>query len=113
MPRNEFTLTKRIFPNKIKIFYYYAYDESGKRVKFSTGKHTKAEALQYYIDLAKKGKLIPQKKDKTDFKTFSKNWFTDKCLYIKGKKTKADTIGLVTALICLLTAIIELISKLI
>lgn len=30
-----------------------------------------------------------------------------------GKKNKADTIGLVTALICFLAAIIELISKLI
>ena len=91
MPRNEFTLTKRIYPNKIKIFYYYAYDENGKRVKFSTGKHTKAEALQYCIDLAKKGKLIPKKKDKTNFKTFSENWFTDKCLYIKGKKQRGQT----------------------
>ena len=88
MPRNEFTLTKRINKNKIKIFYYYAYDESGKRVKFSTGKHTKAEALQYCIDLAKKGKLIPQKKDKTDLKPFLKTGLQINVFTSKAKKLK-------------------------
>lgn len=89
MPRNEFTLSKR---KDSKIYYYYTYDETGKRVKFSTGKRTKAEAMQYCIELAKKNQLIPKKKNKTDFKTFSENWFIlDKCLYIKGKKQRGQT----------------------
>lgn len=80
----EYRIYKRIVKGKT-IYYYYVYDEDGKRLFFTTGQTTKAAAETYCLNLYKKGTLLPQKKDKTLFHTYVTDfWNYDKSAYIQG-----------------------------
>lgn len=55
--RKEFSLFKRKMPSGKYVYYYYVYDENGKRVPRSTGERTKAKALAYILRRRDEGKL--------------------------------------------------------
>lgn len=98
--REPFTLTKRNTGKKI-VYYYFAYDDQGKRRKFSTGCTTKSQALAYTMELYKSDSLIPVKKEPVvalTFGTYAKGWWTPDCEYVKaealrGRKLTAQYIN--------------------
>lgn len=82
--REPFTLYKRKLATKV-VFYYVAYDDQGKRRKFSTGCTTKSQALAYTMELYKTNSLIPVKKEPVVLLTFgvyAKGWWTPDCDYV-------------------------------
>lgn len=98
--REPFTLYKRKLATKV-VFYYVAYDDQGKRRKFSTGCTTKSQALAYTMELYKSDSLIPVKKEPVVLLTFgvyAKGWWTPDCDYVKaealrGRKLTAQYIN--------------------
>ncbi|WP_298502984.1 site-specific integrase [uncultured Sphaerochaeta sp.] len=98
--REPFTLYKRKLATKV-VFYYVAYDDQGKRRKFSTGCTTKSQALAYTMELYKTNSLIPVKKEPVVLLTFgvyAKGWWTPDCDYVKaealrGRKLTAQYIN--------------------
>jgi integrase len=93
-------LYKRKLATKV-VFYYVAYDDQGKRRKFSTGCTTKSQALAYTMELYKTNSLIPVKKAPVVLLTFgvyAKGWWTPDCDYVKaealrGRKLTAQYIN--------------------
>ncbi|MBI9094163.1 MAG: site-specific integrase [Sphaerochaeta sp.] len=88
--REPFTLTKRKIGKKT-VYYYIAYDETGRRKKFSTGCTTKTQAMAYTMELYRSNSLIPEKKQTRQVITFgdySNTWWTDKCEYIKAESLR-------------------------
>ena len=80
----KYGIYKRIVKGKT-IYYYYVYDETGKRQCYSTGKRTKAAAEDHCLELFRYGSLIPKRRDKTLFSTYVKDfWDYDKSQYIQG-----------------------------
>lgn len=85
--RKPFTLTKRSCGKKI-MYYYFAYDETGRRRKFSTGCTSKAQAYAYVMELYRTGCLIPENSPKVEqikitFGEYSKDWWTRDSDYVK------------------------------
>jgi integrase len=80
--KNTFTLIKRN-----SIWYYYAYDKTGERRRFSTGQKTKMAAQAYCTELLKKDRLIPEiKKTDITFLEFSQPfWIWEKCPIVTDK----------------------------
>jgi len=56
----DFTLFLRKYPNGREVYFYYAYDENGRRRgAWTTKSTTKTAARNYCHSLIKKGALIP------------------------------------------------------
>ena len=82
--KQEFTITKVTGKTGAVYYYYYAYDEHGKRIRFATGQNNKTRANQYCVELARQGKLIPKKATKFSFKDFAQPFFIwQKCPIVK------------------------------
>ncbi|WP_010260622.1 tyrosine-type recombinase/integrase [Treponema primitia] len=83
-PRNgEFGIFKRKVGDKA-IFYYWTYDESGKRYYKSTGKLNWDEAVKYCRSLQLKGLLLSS--SHSNFLAYFKDFFLyDECPYISDK----------------------------
>lgn len=95
--RNEFTLSKRQVGGRT-VYYYYAYDPEGKRKKYSTGQTTRAAALTYCLNLAKKDNLIPEAKSKETFGNYFKDfWNWEKSTYLKKERLRGHFISRGTA----------------
>lgn len=81
--RQPYTLLKRG-----KYWYFRVYDSDGARVMTSTGKKTKAAAIEFVLDLVKHGKLLDtrtrhaQAKPMT-FGRFADGWWTASCKYVR------------------------------
>lgn len=73
----EYGLYKRKV-NGRTVYYYYVYDESGKRVSHSTGQRSKARALDYVLSRREQGLL-----GKADRKSMTLSEFTDG-MFVKG-----------------------------
>ncbi|OHD32331.1 MAG: hypothetical protein A2Y31_04120 [Spirochaetes bacterium GWC2_52_13] len=73
--KHEFTITKVTGKTGAVYYYYYAYDEHGKHIRFATGQNNKTRANQYCMELARQGKLIPKKATKFSFKDFAQPFF--------------------------------------
>lgn len=74
-----------------KIWYYWSYS-NGRRMKRSTGKRTKAEALNYLSELMETGQFGVYKKIK--FKDFAAPYFTANCPYTQDEKARGRTVSL-------------------
>ncbi len=82
--RNHFTLTKL----KSGIWYYYAYDAENRRIRRSTGRKRKSEAVDYILRLIDEGALLYDADPgvKITFEEFSEPfWNWDTCPIIKDK----------------------------
>jgi integrase len=84
-----------IFPRRTRktvYFYYWIYDEDGKRKFRSTGKTTYNEALKYCRTLQIKGQLFHA--TSYSFETFTNDFFDyDKCPYISSRLLRGFTYG--------------------
>ncbi|MGE4284550.1 MAG: tyrosine-type recombinase/integrase [Clostridia bacterium] len=88
--REPFTLTKRNTGKKT-VYYYFAYDKTGRRRKFSTGCTTKTQAMAYTLELYRTNSLIPEKKEAKPILTFGEyadGWWTPDCEYVKAEKLR-------------------------
>jgi integrase len=82
--RNSFNIFPRRLKNGKTIYYYYIYDESGKRKQYSTGKDNEKEAYQVCLHLMKQNKL--NHNSSFLFERYCQDWFVyDKCDYIQAK----------------------------
>ncbi|WP_041384488.1 hypothetical protein [Sphaerochaeta pleomorpha] len=85
--KEPFTLTKRNTGKRV-VYYYFVYDEIGRRRKFSTGCTTKTQALAHVMALFKRNALIPVKQEPIVVLTFgeyAKDWWTPGCDYVKDE----------------------------
>jgi integrase len=84
-----------VFPKKVHgsvIFYYWVYDENGKRKFRSTGKRTRDEAVKYCRGLQIKNELLPSKT--LSFDSYTKDFFDyEKCPYIKYRLFHGHSYG--------------------
>ncbi len=88
--REPFTLTKR-YTGKKTVYYYFVYDKTGRRRKFSTGCTTKTQAMVYTLELYRTNSLIPEKKEAKPILTFGEyadGWWTPDCEYVKAEKLR-------------------------
>ena len=91
--RKEFSLMKRKVGKKI-IYYYWVYDEDGRRIYRSTGKKTKSEANAYVLELRAKGKLGKLDKKSITLKEFTKDMFIPgKCPIEREAIARGKSIG--------------------
>lgn len=81
-----YRLFKRTVGGKI-VWYYTAYDDHGKRYRFSTGCSSKTSALKVVADLHRDNSLIKTTIRKAVlFADYAKDWWLwDKCPYIKSQ----------------------------
>ena len=89
--RNDFTLFLRKIPNARSVFYYYTYDEEGKRRGPWTTKCLKrTDARNYCHRLFKNGELIPNKKTAITFGEYSVGFWERGSEYVKNQESRAD-----------------------
>ena len=88
--KDPYSLCSRRSKDGKKTWYYYVYDETGKRRRFSTGKSTKAAATAFVKDLLIKGALIPKEpvSGLLTFGDYAKDWWTDQCEYIIQERAR-------------------------
>ena len=88
---NDFTLFLREYPNGKKVFFYYAYDESGKRRgPWTTKCLNKTAARNYCHSLLKKGGLIPGRGKGLLFGDFAEGFWDRGSVYIRYRESRAD-----------------------
>ena len=79
-------------PRNNIVFYYYVYDENGKRHKFSTGQTTKTAAINYCNTRLKQDNLLPKVDNEILFKDFALDfWEYDKSIYIKRRLARGGS----------------------
>lgn len=88
--KNLFNLFPKRLSSGTVIYYYTCYNESGKRVQFSTGE---SDLQQAYIECYKRlaeGKIV--RKSKLYFNEYTKDWFVHgKCVYASVRIAKGRT----------------------
>lgn len=87
--RADFRLFKRTLSSGKKVYYYYIYDDFGKRKQFSTGHTIKNKAFQFCLDKLKEDTLhrvaIPT------FQALTKDFFIyDICPNVKQKIVRGE-----------------------
>ena len=89
---NDFTVFTRKVPSGKKVFYYYAYNEEGKRAgPWSTGQLKRTEAKNYCHQLIRKGKLLKNKKAMPTLAEYADGFFDfEKSPYFKERRKQAD-----------------------
>nr|AGS51549.1 hypothetical protein [uncultured bacterium contig00004] len=87
---NKFTLYFRKVPSGKRLYYYYAYDEEGRRLgPWATGQESKTAARNYCIGLVRLGKLLPDPKKMHTFEEFSKTfWDWENSAYLKERRKR-------------------------
>ena len=87
---NDFTLYLRVFPSGKKVVYYYAYDESDKRLMGrSTGETNLTEARLKCNRLLKEGTLIPNQNHMPTFSEYAEGWWEwETCAYLKKRRKR-------------------------
>lgn len=92
MTKDDFTLFPKRLASGNTIFYYWLYDESGKRRQFSTGKSNYKEALKVCRDRLLSERLIPNAH--TRFDLYTKDWFRpERCPYCTAKAMRGYAIS--------------------
>jgi integrase len=87
---NDFTLYWRVFPSGLRVVYYYAYDENGKRHGgYSTGESNKTAARNVCNRLSREGRLIPNSGYMPTFAEYAQGWWEwDTCAYLKKRRKR-------------------------
>jgi integrase len=87
---NNFTLYFRKVPSGKRLFYYYAYDDEGRRLgPWATGQATKTGARNYCNGLIRQGKLLPDDKEMPIFEDYAKTfWDWDNSPYLKERRKR-------------------------
>jgi len=87
MTKEDFTLFPKRLASGNTIYYYWLYDESGKRRQFSTGTSDYKSALKVCRDRLLDNQLVPN--SETQFSQFTKDWFIPgKCPYCRTKEIR-------------------------
>ena len=88
---NDFTLLLRKYPNGKEVYFYYAYDEEGRRRgAWTTKSTTKTGARNYCHSLIKKGALIPDRKKAMTFREFANGFWESGSEYIQYREKRTD-----------------------
>ena len=70
------------------LWYYYVWDDEGKRHKYSTGQTSKTAAINYCNELLRRGKLLPRKLNKKVFGTIAAGLFDpEKSPFLREKRS--------------------------
>ena len=87
---NNFTLYFRKVPSGKRLYYYYAYDDEGRRLgPWATGQSNKTAVKNYCINLVKLWKLLPGPKDIPTFVEYSVGfWDWENSPYLKERKKR-------------------------
>ena len=89
--RNDFTLFLRKYPNGKEVYFYYAYDEEGRRRgAWTTKSKTKTEARNYCHRLIKIGALIPDRRKSMTFGELANGFWERGSEYIQYREKRAD-----------------------
>ena len=89
--RNDFTMFKRAVPSGVKVVYYYAYDENGKRRgPWTTKCLTITEARNHCHKLIRKGALIPDRKKVMTFAEFADGFWELDSAYVREQRSRKD-----------------------
>jgi len=104
--RQDFGIMKRRTNDRKFVYYYWVYDENGKRIYRSTGERTKARAMDYVLELREKGELGKRDRMMVILNDFAQDFFVPgKCpienhAHMRGKSmTKATLTVRRTALV--------------
>ena len=88
---NDFTLFLRKYPNGRKVFFYYAYDENGKRRGPWTTKCLKKTAARNYChSLLKKGSLVRSEVKDLLFVDYAEGFWERDSVYVKYRDSRMD-----------------------
>ena len=88
---NDFTLLMRTYPNGKKVWFYYAYDEDGRRRgAWTTKSKSKTEARNYCNRLLKKGTLIPDRSKVLTFGEFADRFWDRNSEYVQYRNSRTD-----------------------
>jgi integrase len=88
---NDFTLLLRTYPNGKKVWFYYAYDEEGRRRgAWTTKNKSKTEARNYCNKLLKKGALIPDRTKILTFGEFANGYWDRESEYVQYRNSRTD-----------------------
>lgn len=83
--RQDYSLFKRTLPSGRSIYYYWTYDNDGKRIARSTGKETKTAAHAEVNKLITKNRLATP--TAPVFSDYAEKWWVwDECPYIRAKR---------------------------
>lgn len=94
--KQEFGLMRRKVKGG-KVWYYWVYDEDGKRIYRSTGKTTKGDALKYVLERRDKHMLGVIDRKSITFNMFCEDMFIwDKCPIVRHKQKRGRKISFTT-----------------
>lgn len=94
--KQEFGLMRRKVKSG-KVWYYWVYDEDGKRIYRSTGKITKGDALKYVLDRRDKHLLGVIDRKSITFNMFCQDLFIwDKCPIVRHKQKRGRKVSFTT-----------------
>ena len=88
---NDFTLFLRGYPSGKKVFFYYAYDDTGKRRgPWTTKCLNKTAARNYCNSLLRKNSLIPGRGKSMLFGDYAINFWDRGSAYVNYRESRAD-----------------------
>ena len=88
---SDFTLFLRKYPNGKEVYFYYAYDEEGRRRgAWTTKSKTKTAARNYCHKLIKNGILIPDRKKVLTFAEFAEGFWEKGSEYVQYRDSRTD-----------------------
>jgi len=88
---SDFTLFLRTYPNGKKVYFYYTYDEKGKRKgPWTTNSQNKTAARNYCHTLIKDGKLLHNSRTAMTFGEFAKGFWDEGSDYLEYRSQRSD-----------------------
>jgi hypothetical protein len=89
--RSDFTLFLRKYPNGKEVYFYYTYDQDGRRRgPWTTKCLVKTAARNFCNGLIKKGNLIPDRKKMNTFGDFAEGFWERGSEYIVRQESRRD-----------------------
>ena len=95
--RQQAVLFHRSYPKKdgkiSRWYWYYVYDEYGRRKSYSLRTQSKTHARRLLDELIASGDIIPPTGDSLPLSAFAEPfWQSDRCLYVRSKRLRGERI---------------------
>jgi integrase len=88
---SDFTLFLRKYPNGKEVYFYYTYDNEGRRRgPWTTHSLKKTEARNYCHKLIKNGALIPDRKKAMTFGDYADGFWERNSVYVKNQESRGE-----------------------
>jgi integrase len=88
---SDFTLFLRKYPSGREVYFYYTYDNEGKRRgPWTTHSLKKTEARNYCHKLIKNGALIPDRKRVLTFGDYAAGFWERNSVYVKNQESRGE-----------------------